>query len=272
MMTIAVALLVTSYFYAALLLPTYAEQNDENVAVGVKVGDWIKYDFTHVNSLSRLENDWTKVEVKNVSGTIVTIHISTEYPNDTYGHMEYAELTLNVDVNENLIEAHDWSPCDLVDRYMPYVIAANLSTGDYAFNDLVDKINDNAPSKSAKNNSFNNGIVVRQYGETAREVVLVNQSFDEPMAEDFVRVSVEYCWDRSAGLLLEYAITISPSRAPTHYIEAIFMRVVDTNLWKMPQPSPPWDQIAVGMVLPVTAIMLIVTVQERKTAHRKVQK
>lgn len=270
-MMIAVAFLIITCFFSALYLRVYAEQNDGSVSVGVKVGDWVKYDFTHVNELSYWENDWTKVEVENVSGTSVLIHVSTEYVNRyPHDHMDLAELTLNVDVNGNLIEAHNRSPCDLVSSYMPYVIAGNLSVGDYAVNDLVDKLSNDTPT-FVTNHLLNQEIVVRQYGEAAREVVLVNESVDQSIAGDPVRVSAEYCWDRSTGLLLEYAITVTHPGNPTYYIAAMFMRVVDTNLWKMPQPPPPWDQIALGMALPSAAIILIVTVKERKAIHRKVQ-
>lgn len=271
-MMIAVAFLIITCFYSALHLPTYAEQNDGNVTVGVKAGDWVKYDFMHVNGLSRWENDWTKVEVENVSGTSVAIHVSTEYPGPaSSGHMEYAELTFNVDVNGNLIEPQDtYSPCALP-REMPYVIAGNLGLDSNSFNDLIEKLS-SYTSSSATNQSVDYGVVTKQYGEVAREAVQINQSFDLAnfgAENEGLRVFTEFCWDRSTGLLLEYTQTWTWPITSSHVALGVFMRIVDTNLWNMPQPSPPWVEITLGTTLPIAAITLIVVVQKNRNNKKQ---
>jgi hypothetical protein len=267
MMTIAVALLVTCYFYAALLLPTYAEQNDENVAVGVKVGDWIKYDFTHVGVWSPWENDWTRVEVKNVSGTNIVIHVSTEY-SVSHDRMAYVNATLNIDVKENWIEEHPPSPYDLL-YDMPYVIAGNLSLSDHAFQSLVEKLSNYTVSEFAWNYSVNYGMVSRKYGEVVREVLIINQSYEMRSFGYVMKVYDEFCWDRITGLLLEQKSIGNMPETATNVTMAQFMQIRDTNLWEMLQPSTLWIQVGLGVTLPIAVIAVIVIVPKKATKRKQ---
>ena len=273
-MTAVVALLIMGCFLLVLPLQAFAELDGENSAVGVKPGDWVKYDFTHVSIWSLWENDWTKLEIQNVSGTIVTIHVSTRFPvsND---RMECEDAVLNIDVKENWIEKHPpSSPYDLPNAPydlpydMPYVIAGNLSLGGHAFNLLLETLSTSRPP-SCKNYSLNYDIVSRNYGEAVREVLLINQSFDKPFFGYGMKVYDEFCWDRVTGLLLEHN-SIADIHGNTGNVDmAYFMRITDTNLWKMPQPSPPWLQITLGVALPIAAIMLVVTIPKKRNNKKQ---
>ncbi len=265
--TAAMMLLIISCLLRGLSLRGFAEPDDKNCVVVVKAGDWAKYDFTHVSILSGWENDWTEVEIQNVSGTNVTIHVSTRYPVSD-DRMECVDAVLSVDVKENWIEKHHFSAYDL-SYGMPYVIAGNLSFDDYAFNDLLEKLSTSRPTFS-KNYSLNHSVVSRKYGEAVREVLLINQSFElTSLFEYGMKVYDEFCWDRVTGLLLERN-SVGDIHGNTNNVDmAYFMRITDTNLWKMTQSSTPWLQVTLGTALPIVAIMLVVTIQRNRNNKKQ---
>lgn len=260
--TTAITLLIISCLLWGLRLRAFAEPDDKNYVVGVKTGDWVKYDFTHVSILSLWRNDWTEVEVQNVSGTNVTIHVSTRFPVSD-DRMECVDAVFSVDVKENWIEKHHFSAYDL-SYGMPYVIAGNLSFDDPAFNDLLEKLSTSRPTFS-KNYSLNHSVVSRKYGEAVREVLLINQSFElTSLFEYGMKVYDEFCWDRVTGLLLERN-SVGDIHGNTNNVDmAYFMRITDTNLWKMPQSSTPWLQVTLGTALPLAATILVMTIQKNK--------
>lgn len=80
-----------------------------NYSVGVKVGDWIKYDVS--GTVPQLEEyDWIRIEVQGLSGTVVNVLVSIHYKDGS-------------DENNTL----SW---DIETNIQPWIIPAGLNKGD----------------------------------------------------------------------------------------------------------------------------------------------
>jgi hypothetical protein len=80
-----------------------------NYSVGVKVGDWIKYDIS--GTVPQLEQyDWVRMEVQGLNGTVINVLVSIHYDDGS-------------DENNTL----SW---DIETNIQPWIIPAGLNKGD----------------------------------------------------------------------------------------------------------------------------------------------
>jgi hypothetical protein len=84
-----------------------------DLAVGVKRGDWIEYAVTYTGSPSQGHDiNWARMEITNVQGTIISVSITSRYPN---GSTEIFNSTLNLQTGKLIVD---------------FIIPANLRAGD----------------------------------------------------------------------------------------------------------------------------------------------
>ena len=206
--------------------------------VGIKVGDWVKYNVRKVGQpgiwvppFERTVSE-IKVEVQSVSGTAVTMGETA----DEKTHLLSEEL-------QNT-KSHG---------YTYYIIAANLSAGDQI-----------GELRALKDTNYNwvdstlsiNATVSRDYGGVNREVNLLRCSYLLPVYEYIFNFSQEHYWDKETGFLLErtwkqYALgywkgsgkNATWSALPKNETWSMLqLEIADTNMWKMEMAPAFWSE------------------------------
>jgi hypothetical protein len=171
-------------------------------AVGVKVGDWVKYQ----GSASGIEPDefldlnqmeWMKGEVLSVSGTSVTVQMKAHYENGSesvqklVGDMASGSGNLTFMIMPAGLEKGDAFPVAMFDL------------GQVALS-----INDTVP---------------RRYMDVSRSVNVLSIR----VSEDYVSLEVEAYWDQATGVLLELSMQVSALGENMQ----MSIEAVETNMW-----------------------------------------
>lgn len=240
-------LILILLFSTALMDALALEQNTtEDNSVGIGVGDWVKYS---VNRLGPDPTAWTpppmkkavsvKVEVQNVSNTVVTIRETIYLTDGTQTSREISE-----DLQKTMSSG-----------FSHYILPANLNAGDKIGERVVFVATDDSDYKEVE--LAINATVSRSYGGLTREVNMLKYSFLMPFFEYMNNYSAEYYWDRESGFMLE-------KTWQTYYLElgnatpmsTLQLKISDTNMWKMEiGHESTWNQLwpwaAVGLVLAV---------------------
>lgn len=216
--------------------------------VGVRVGDWVKYDVTRLGPdptawtpppMGRAV--WVKVEVQNVSGTVIKAH-----------------ETIHLTDGSQRSYTRTWDLQDTTSAgYTYYILHADLNAGDKIGERIVFVATDNSNYEWVELTI--NATVSRSYGESTREVNMLNYSYIMPYFEYMNNYSIEYYWDRESGFMLE-------RKWEVYYLEhgnatpmsTLQLKISDTNMWKMETGdesilSRLWPWAAVSFALAVVA-------------------
>lgn len=225
--------------------------------VGVKAGDWVLYSVKRlgVSNSAWVYSDavWIKVEVLNVSGTVVTLRETIHYDDG------------DEDVSIGLWDVQ----CDT--RRASYFIATDLMPGD--------KVGEYPILDYQKNKWVNvdlklNDTEFRTYGGVTREVNPMKFSFVTPYILYDEHTTWERHWDKHTGFLLEEKITVyllgSERHNETNPESTYNVEIADTNMWEMEtEQSFPWQMLA--LAVPVGVIIAVATVKLRNKNKKEVE-
>lgn len=193
---------------AAVFAPTMVYARDYTLAllspVGVKAGDWVKYGQITVTwtgngtepsfVTDRKKMDWLRIDVLNVSGTTVSLNVTTHYNNGTQTFDNY-----NDDVQG--ISAGD-----------VWLVASNLTVGD--------PINPKTPEITI------NQTVTRMYAGANRNVNMIDV---KGMLQGYPMENRIY-WDQNTGIMVEIYLNQTYALSPNGY-EQESLKATETNLW-----------------------------------------
>lgn len=221
--------------------------------VGVNVGDWVKY------SVRRLGPDsiawrpppmatavWVKIEVQNVSGTVIKARETTHL---TDGSESVSTISWDLQKAERMS--------------VSYILPANLSVGS-----SVGSRDVWIPTGIGSVNLTLNATLSRSYGGVTREVNQLNWSYLLPYLEYWNNHTEECYWDRETGFLLE-------KTSQTRYVElgdtpmsTLQLKISDTNMWEMEtEESFPWHMLAV--VIPGTGIVTVAVIVKLRNNRKE---
>ena len=173
-------------------------------SVGVKGGDWVKYEgsasgFEPDEFLDLSQMEWMRGEVLGVSGTTVTVHMTAHHKN---GSESVQKLVGDVATASG----------NLTFMIMP----AGLEKGDafpIAMFDL------------GQVSLFINDTVSRTYIGVSRSVNVLSLS----VSENFVSLEVAGYWDQATGVLMELSMQVS---ALNENMQMSF-KAIETNMWSV---------------------------------------
>ena len=232
----------------ATLLVSVLPLSANNVAVGVKAGDWVKYGEISVTwwspspkrvpqHLVDLNNtEWIRVEVQSVLETNVTAMKTSHLENGT----EKTEtLTWNI---TNLT----WGTLNV------FIIEANLSEGDSITRERLSLTD----------------TVSRKYAGAIRGVNQMNDTFSK---HKYSASDVDAYWDKMTGVLCELGETEfigHPLLGITNTTTR--MKIIETNLW---QPTPIWTEswfwVITAVIVAAVAVPAIWVWRRRKVPRHK---
>jgi len=195
LVTIFIALLTT-------VIPILAE----DYTVGVKTGDWIKYELnaswngtgTESSPTTEMKQmSWSKVEIKNVSGTKVTLETITGYKNGTTE--QPPNITIDVATGE----------------FMEILTPANLKEGD------------SIPQQSGSVKKIN-GTITRTYCGASRNV---NFAYITLVHETILSKTIKVYWDKATGIMVEFYLYSSATTSTAQQTFEFSQKATETNMW-----------------------------------------
>lgn len=213
--------------------PTLGQDVNKANSVGVKVGDWVKYDvfcagepFLWDSPLlyyDPVEVDWVKVEVLSVSGSNVTVR-ETVHCFD--GRERNSTLTISPYLTRMTFGGSG------------YIIPANYGPGDMVgFAHIWVTYGDWRDVELTLNDT-----VSRSYGGVTKEVNVVQWSHLYPYDPYIYNFSYEFCWDKSTGFLLEKTFQAYALGYGNASMSTVKLEIADTNMWEMKTAQPFWSQ------------------------------
>lgn len=228
-------------------------------AVGVRVGDWVKYKVTKSGPDTiwwpSMENAlWVKVEVIGISYATVTVQ-QTVHNED--GNEATRKSSWNLENDR---------PYDQLMAYTRFIIAANHSAGDKIGERPV-FLNNNTWATYV--DVILNDTELRSYGGIMKEVN--HMKYSTLIQEGvFVRNSTfEVCWEKHSGFMVElYQQTYL--FYPTGYedkVSKFALEIEDTNMWAMGSTHPTWVEVGAAIIVPGSLIMGYIGL--RSGNHRK---
>jgi hypothetical protein len=198
---------ILAILVSSIVLPTMVRA--VNYTIGVKAGDWIKYGQFSVTwngtgtEPSRITEekkmDWEKLEVENVTGTTISVNMTSHYENGTE-----TSTTSNIDLNSSTMSG------------TRFLIAANLKSGD--------------PLATQPNSPTINQTTTEVYAGAYRNINVFDITTVTTSVNGNQTVTGNFYWDQSTGILVELYEKTSDYSNPGAYTEFSF-KATETNMW-----------------------------------------
>lgn len=235
------------------LIPTVVALKPDGLPVGVKAGDWVKYNVKREGQpivwgtlLPQRRAIGIKVEVLNVSDTIITARETFYIPHEE---------------QENYIWAWDLQDITLT-SFDNYILLANLSAGD--------KIGERGNLQKSEPLLINS-TVSKSYGETTREINVLSFSYNSSIFELPINRALEFFWDRKTGFLLEKTVQMYALDYENSSRSTVRWEISDTNLWEMKiedssmsSQMEPWTPVVLGVIAVVPVVGAIVLFKKKR--------
>jgi hypothetical protein len=201
---------------------TYAE-----VQVGVKAGDWIKYDaITSGNSSSDMPQ-WVKIEFLNVAGTTVTYRETQHMSNGT---------------EQSMIRTLDVASAT-GNATFQLLVPANSKTGD-----IIQMIEGGNVQVA--------GEKTETYAGASRTVIYASLSREG--------TQVNYYWDKQVGILLEVALTQGSASLAYKATSTNIWQTFPSNPLMLPSLSVEIMSICISTVVAVVIVVTALIYTRRK--------
>jgi hypothetical protein len=221
--------------------------------IGVKVGDWIKYDYAATSALSGTAiPTWMKVEILAVEGMNITLRSTLHLSNETE---DSETFTLDVHPREYSTRGGYWLyyPLQTLDTLFGwcFIITANPTVG---VDEIYIKLVLPLPVQIGGNLT---GEISRTYAGTSRTVVYF--TWPGYLGGRYGSQPLKYYWDKQTGVLVEASVTIDGV--------PVTAKATETNMWQAQSLGLPIDQtylfILVAVVIAI-AVGSIAFVMRRK--------
>jgi hypothetical protein len=204
---------------------------------GVSAGQWTKYgNFTasgaDVPSYFN-DTDWMKIEITEVSGKNITLHMSGQYKNGTATDEE--GVTVNIETSQSNMTTSGG---------LFFITAANLAENDVTFSM-------GTPAVQFRINKTE----TRTYLGTSRTVNIINITNHEDQlglgTTDQKYIGV---FDKATGIMLEMNVSMTSTMLPQANMQMSFS-ITDTNLWVANTSGLPQDYL---IYIVIAAVLIIV--------------
>jgi len=236
-------------------VPFFLIQVSKEAFVGVKVGDWAKYNVivewssedpnaTMSASWQNLNNtQWENVTVQKISGTNITIRVTATFINVTQKDFIYwGDITTNRGSDEFGFQ----------------IIPAGLDQGDVVRQSLISINYTESKQFAGQNRRVNFADVSLQ-----REGLII----------------YEYRWDKETGILCASILTDTFLNSTSGYrtLTQLQKTLIETNLWQAQAGSPQetsqnWTQWGVPLVAASIVLVAFLLIKTRPKPKRKRRK
>jgi hypothetical protein len=204
------------------------------VQLGVKSGDWMKYDIV-TEELNW--TGWERFDIYEVEGTLMKFNATTY--SESFG---YIYQTGQFNMSE--MEAYTAYPNDVIKTI---VIPANLKTGDtFRYYDM-------GPITIA-------GETSSTYLGASRSVIYA--TYTPPTGVSSEASRIDYKWDKITGIVLEFSALYPDGKTSTG-------KIAGTNIWQPQQAIDPYVLCAIAtvVIVIVLAVVLFAIRRKKKTSE-----
>lgn len=226
--------------------------------IGVKVGDWIKYDYTATSaSRGTAIPTWLKVEILAIDGMNITLRSTLHFSNET----EDSETFIQ-DVHARELSSGDYFfyyPIRTLDTLFGwcFIMTANATVGeDEVYMQVVlplsIQIGGNLTGESS-----------RTYAGASRAVVYF--TWIGYLGGRYGSQPLKYYWDKQTGVLVEASATVDG--------RLVTARATETNMWQAESSGFPIDQTylfilaAAVTAIAVGSIAFVIRRKKKTPAH-----
>ena len=244
---------VTAYVYP--ILGEVLIENNQNTKfitvcpIGVKAGDWIKYEYTYTNVPSGTPlPQWLKVEFLSVEETTVTLRLTMHMSNGTEG-----SETFTLDIARTSV----YNTGGTFDTFFGFgfVIPANSTVeGDFIYLILL--------SPKCMLGKKIEGETTRTYVGASITGVYATFSYIGGRYG-----TLRYYWDKQTGVMVEVSATLKLSAA-LDGMTAATAKVAETNIWEAaPSGLPIEPTVLYALIVVIIAIVVAVvffTIRRKK--------
>jgi hypothetical protein len=226
---------------AAVFAPTMVHAKD--YAVGVKVGDWVKYGQITVTwtgngtepsyVIETKKVDWVRIDVLSVVGTTASLNQTVHFNNDT---QTFQRLDTDVQSSNSIGTS--------------YIVASNLTAGD--------------PLSPQTPGTTINQTLTGLYAGANRKVNIID--YKANLTAGRVNYQFEYRihWDQSTGVMVELYTNATDLTNSDGYQEISF-KVTETNLWS----TSALDIIQNNLIYIIAGIAVIIVIAAATIALRR---
>jgi hypothetical protein len=234
------------------------------VTVGVKPGDWVKYEVSRIGESNEAwiypDAVWINVTVLNVSGTTVQIREIIHYDDG-----EESTVDFSGDLKKGYV------------FHFAYIIQTNLKPGDKVYDSSVynNKTDSWVPVQLTLNNTAQEdfGGVTRELNQLKWSLIEYTYPGTATHTRWWVNSTVMYRWDKETGFLVEYELQKRDlgfeEYYETHSPSTFKLEIVDTNLWQMKKPQSFWWML---ITIPVGTVAIgvgVFVVRSKKVFSKK---
>jgi len=191
--------------------------DEEAANVGIKVGDWVRLDYTFTGLPDQIYPDWLKFEFLNVEGTVATVRF-TQHLSDGTQQSDTESLDIAYNTEVPLLAG--------------IVIQANQTIGDYVY-------------IAGYGNITIEDEAIKTYAGANRTVLYTSFSHNE--------AEVTYYWDKLTGVMVELSSIYPELTATAKAARTNMWASTDSTSEGMPW----WPWIIVGVVAVGLAIFLV---------------
>jgi hypothetical protein len=216
----------------------YIENNQDTEfitvwAVGVKAGDWIKYDYTVTGAPPGTPiPTWMKVEILSVEGTTATVRLTMHMSDGTEGNE-----TLTLDVARTLV----YGTGGTFDTFFGFgfVIPANSTVGgDYIYIILL--------TPEFMLGKQIDGETTNTYAGASRIVVYATFSY---IGGRYGNRPLKYYWDKQTGVMVEASATLDSM--------TVTAKATETNMWQAAPFGLPIEPIYLYVLVALVIIIAV---------------
>lgn len=211
--------------------------------VGISTGQWIKYGNVKGSGTSLPsdinDTDYMKIEITEVSGKNITLHLSGKYKNGANAPESGAKLNIET----------GWTNQSSASTGNFYVIAANLQE------------NDTLPGQYMGLAMKINKTETRTYLGASRTVNIVNftWSMEETFEYSFIQI-----YDKASGILLELTISAVIPMLPSSNIYMSFSATESNILGTGATQTVDNNMIYIAIAVIIIVVVAIVALKMRK--------
>lgn len=236
--------LVLMFLALVTVIVPIAHVSGTTYSVGVKVGDWAKYTIVGAWKSNvtvdapqfvkdALNTEWIRIDVTKISGTTVTLIVTTQFNNSTEK------------INHNIGDIRTGSG-----NLSLQLIAANLAYGDQV---------------SESQELFVSNTTSKVYAGAMRDV---NYASTEGGNQYGGSEAAEFYWDRITGIIVGTSL-VETYESTFTAIASIITKMTETSIWQSSVSTGiASDWIAAAATIFVLAIVLIIILTIRKPKKR----
>ena len=201
-------------------------------SIGVKEGDWAKYEITataiegseeFLENLGEIDLEWFRIDVKNITNDTINLEIITHYLDGT-------EETDTVDAFE-----------------VGFIVETDLKEGDSIIPPLI-----------VVEEAYINGTISREYAGVPRTINYIDLSTTE-----MISLTYRAYFDKTTGIMCEISLSLTMDLLEEHYEATVIYKLTETNIFRSTSLMEQWWFYPIIGIVGVAIVIIVIVIRRR---------